>query len=182
MSDPATASDTTTSSDAATTTTAIASTTTATTTATSTTTKKGKRSTRAKKPRQPKRTHFPPEPVTNTSEQILSQPKALKQSQLLQVLASSDDEAIQKLLTPQQLAAFSNANANSSTERLEQENKLLGVLLRHRGEDKIFLENVADRVRAFKLLANFYTGKAQEEGERKYTGLWGALMRGLKNR
>ena len=49
-------------------------------------------------------------------------------------------------------------------------------------EDKIFLENVADRVRAFKLLANFYTGKPQEEGERKYTGLWGALMRGLKNR
>lgn len=142
MSDPATASDTTTSSDAATTTTAIASTTTATTTATSTTTKKGKRSTRAKKPRQPKRTHFPPEPVTNTSEQILSQPKALKQSQLLQVLASSDDEAIQKLLTPQQLAAFSNANANSSTERLEQENKLLGVLLRHRGEDKIFLDTL----------------------------------------
>ena len=142
MSDPATASDTTTSSDAATTTTAIASTTTATTTATSTTTKKGKRSTRAKKPRQPKRTHFPPEPVTNTSEQILSQPKALKQSQLLQVLASSDDEAIQKLLTPQQLADFSNANANSSTERLEQENKLLGVLLRHRGEDKIFLDTL----------------------------------------
>lgn len=143
MSDPATASDTTTtSSDAATTTTAIASTTTATTTATSTTTKKGKRSTRAKKPRQPKRTHFPPEPVTNTSEQILSQPKALKQSQLLQVLASSDDEAIQKLLTPQQLAAFSNANANSSTERLEQVDKLLGVLLRHRGEDKIFLDTL----------------------------------------
>ena len=126
-SDPATASDTTTTSSDA---------------ATSTTTKKGKRSTRAKKPRQPKRTHFPPEPVTNTSEQILSQPKALKQSQLLQVLASSDDEAIQKLLTPQQHAAFSNANANSSTERLEQENKLLGVLLRHRGEDKIFLDTL----------------------------------------
>lgn len=147
MSDPATVSNSnttldTTTLDATDATTDIASTTTATTTATSTTTKKGKRSTRAKKPRQPKRTHFPPEPVTNTSEQILSQPKALKQSQLLQVLASSDDEAIQKLLTPQQLAAFSNANANSSTERLEQENKLLGVLLRHRGEDKIFLDTL----------------------------------------
>ena len=144
MSDPATVSNSnttldTTTLDATDATTDIASTTTATTTAT---TKKGKRSTRAKKPRQPKRTHFPPEPVTNTSEQILSQPKALKQSQLLQVLASSDDEAIQKLLTPQQLAAFSNANANSSTERLEQVDKLLGVLLRHRGEDKIFLDTL----------------------------------------
>ena len=144
MSDPATVSNSnttldTTTLDATDATTDIASTTTATT---STTTKKGKRSTRAKKPRQPKRTHFPPEPVTNTSEQILSQPKALKQSQLLQVLASSDDEAIQKLLTPQQLAAFSNANANSSTERLEQVDKLLGVLLRHRGEDKIFLDTL----------------------------------------
>ena len=142
MSDPATVSNSnttldTTTLDATDATTDIASTTTATTTAT---TKKGKRSTRAKKPRQPKRTHFPPEPVTNTSEQILSQPKALKQSQLLQVLASSDDEAIQKLLTPQQLAAFSNAN--SSTERLEQVDKLLGVLLRHRGEDKIFLDTL----------------------------------------
>lgn len=144
MSDPATVSNSnttldTTTLDATDATTDIASTTTATTTAT---TKKGKRSTRAKKPRQPKRTHFPPELVTNTSEQILSQPKALKQSQLLQVLASSDDEAIQKLLTPQQLAAFSNANANSSTERLEQVDKLLGVLLRHRGEDKIFLDTM----------------------------------------
>lgn len=144
MSDPATVSNSnttldTTTLDATDATTDIASTTTATTSAT---TKKGKRSTRAKKPRQPKRTHFPPEPVTNTSEQILSQPKALKQSQLLQVLASSDDEAIQKLLTPQQLAAFSNANANSSTERLEQVDKLLGVLLRHRGEDKIFLDTL----------------------------------------
>ena len=144
MSDPATVSNSnttldTTTLDATDATTDIASTTTATTTAT---TKKGKRSTRAKKPRQPKRTHFPPEPVTNTSEQILSQPKALKQSQLLQVLASSDDEAIQKLLTPQQLAAFPNANANSSTERLEQVDKLLGVLLRHRGEDKIFLDTL----------------------------------------
>ena len=144
MSDPATVSNSnttldTTTLDATDATTDIASTTTATTTAT---TKKDKRSTRAKKPRQPKRTHFPPEPVTNTSEQILSQPKALKQSQLLQVLASSDDEAIQKLLTPQQLAAFSNANANSSTERLEQVDKLLGVLLRHRGEDKIFLDTL----------------------------------------
>ena len=144
MSDPATVSNSnttldTTTLDATDATTDIASTTTATTTAT---TKKGKRSTRAKKPRQPKRTHFPPEPVTNTSEQILSQPKALKQSQLLQVLASSDDEAIQKLLTPQQLAAFSNANANSSTERLAQVDKLLGVLLRHRGEDKIFLDTL----------------------------------------
>ena len=144
MSDPATVSNSnttldTTTLDATDASTDIASTTTATTTAT---TKKGKRSTRAKKPRQPKRTHFPPEPVTNTSEQILSQPKALKQSQQLQVLASSDDEAIQKLLTPQQLAAFSNANANSSTERLEQVDKLLGVLLRHRGEDKIFLDTL----------------------------------------
>ena len=146
MSDPATVSNSnttldTTTLDATDATTDIASTTIATTSAT---TKKGKRSTRAKKPRQPKRTHFPPEPVTNTSEQILSQPKALKQSQLLQVLASSDDEAIQKLLTPQQLAAFSNANANanSSTERLEQVDKLLGVLLRHRGEDKIFLDTL----------------------------------------
>ena len=139
MSDPATVSNSNTTLDTTDATTDIASTTTATTTAT---TKKGKRSTRAKKPRQPKRTHFPPEPVTNTSEQILSQPKALKQSQLLQVLASSDDEAIQKLLTPQQLAAFSNANANSSTERLEQVDKLLGVLLRHRGEDKIFLDTL----------------------------------------
>ena len=144
MSDPATVSNSnttldTTTLDATDATTDIASTTTATTTAT---TKKGKRSTRAKKPRQPKRTHFPPELVTNTSEQILSQPKALKQSQQLQVLASSDDEAIQKLLTPQQLAAFSNANANSSTERLEQVDKLLGVLLRHRGEDKIFLDTL----------------------------------------
>lgn len=146
MSDPATVSNSnttldTTTLDATDATTDIASTTTATTTAT---TKKGKRSTRAKKPRQPKRAHFPPKLVTNTSEQILSQPKALKQSQLLQVLASSDDEAIQKLLTPQQLAAFSNANANanSSTERLEQVDKLLGVLLRHRGEDKIFLDTL----------------------------------------
>ena len=139
MSDPATVSNSNTTLDTTDATTDIASTTTATTSAT---TKKGKRSTRAKKPRQPKRTHFPPEPVTNTSEQILSQPKALKQSQLLQVLASSDDEAIQKLLTPQQLAAFSNANANSSTERLEQVDKLLGVLLRHRGEDKIFLDTL----------------------------------------
>ena len=144
MSDPATVSNSnttldTTTLDATDATTDIASTTTATTSAT---TKKGKRSTRAKKPRQPKRTYFPPEPVTNTSEQILSQPKALKQSQLLQVLASSDEEAIQKLLTPQQLAAFSNANANSSTERLEQVDKLLGVLLRHRGEDKIFLDTL----------------------------------------
>ena len=143
MSDPATVSNSNTTLDttldATDASTDIASTTTATTTAT---TKKGKRSTRAKKPRQPKRTHFPPEPVTNTSEQILSQPKALKQSQLLQVLASSDDEAIQKLLMPQQLAAFSNANANSSTERLEQVDKLLGVLLRHRGEDKIFLDTL----------------------------------------
>lgn len=128
-SDPATASDTT-----------ADTTTTSSDAATSTTTKKGKRSTRAKKPRQPKRTHFPPEPVTNTSDQILSQPQALKQSQLLQVLASADEGAIQTLLTPQQLAAF--ANSHSSTERLEQENKLLGVLLRHRGEDKIFLDTL----------------------------------------
>ena len=49
-------------------------------------------------------------------------------------------------------------------------------------EDKIFLGNVADRGRAFKLLANFYTGKPQEEGERKYTGRWGGIMRGLKKR
>ena len=50
-------------------------------------------------------------------------------------------------------------------------------------EDKIFLENVADRVRAFKLLANFYTGtKPEDAAEKKYTGLLGALMRGLKNR
>ena len=104
------------------------------------TSKKGKRSSRAKKPRQPKRAHFLPEPMTNTSEQILSQPQALKQCQLMQVLASADEGAIQTLLTPQQLAAFSNSH--SSAERLEQENKILGVLLRHRGEDKIFLDTL----------------------------------------
>lgn len=104
------------------------------------TSKKGKRSSRAKKPRQPKRAHFPPEPITNTTEQILSQPQALKQCQLLQVLASADEGAIKTLLTPQQLAAFSNSH--SSAERLEQENKILGVLLRHRGEDKIFLDTL----------------------------------------
>lgn len=126
-----TASDTTTSSEA--------NTSTASNTSTATTTTK-KRSSRAKKPRQPKRAHFPPEPMTNTTEQILSQPQALKQCQLLQVLASADEGAIQTLLTPQQLAAFSNSH--SSTERLEQENKILGVLLRHRGEDKIFLDTL----------------------------------------
>ncbi len=48
-------------------------------------------------------------------------------------------------------------------------------------EDKIFLENVADRVKAFKQLANFYMGAApEEETEKKYTGLLGAFLRGLK--
>ena len=47
-------------------------------------------------------------------------------------------------------------------------------------EDKIFLDNVADRFRAFRILANFYTGGiAGGEGKKKgfFSGLIGALHR-----
>ena len=48
-------------------------------------------------------------------------------------------------------------------------------------EDKIFLENVLDRGKSFKQLANYYMGaKPEEESERKYSGLLGALFKGLK--
>lgn len=50
-------------------------------------------------------------------------------------------------------------------------------------EDKIFLENVTDRYRAFKLLAGFYTGEKAEcpDGQKK-SGLFGMFARGFKNR
>ncbi len=48
-------------------------------------------------------------------------------------------------------------------------------------EDKIFLENVTDRYRAFRLLANFYTGgRACGEEVKKKGGFFG-LMRGMKH-
>lgn len=50
-------------------------------------------------------------------------------------------------------------------------------------EDKIFLENVADRYRAFQALASFYTGvKAEYPELQKKTGFFSAIARGLKNR
>jgi len=50
-------------------------------------------------------------------------------------------------------------------------------------EDKIFLENVTDRYRAFKSLASFYTGgKVEYVQPNKKTGLFGAFARGFKNR
>lgn len=48
-------------------------------------------------------------------------------------------------------------------------------------EDKIFLENVADRFRAFRILAEFYTGGEASKSEGKKYGLWEALKKGLKH-
>ena len=47
-------------------------------------------------------------------------------------------------------------------------------------EDKIFLDNVADRFRAFRLLAGFYTNvrPMEQQEEKKKTGFWGGLRRG----
>lgn len=45
-------------------------------------------------------------------------------------------------------------------------------------EDRIFLDNVTDRYRAFRMLANFYTG-GRMGTEAKKKGFWGGLMSAL---
>ena len=46
-------------------------------------------------------------------------------------------------------------------------------------EDRIFLDNVADRFRPFRLLAGFFTGGRACEESKKKGGFWGGLMGAL---